>query len=153
MVFAGAVDDDIFTRLRWGGLSIRQTPGPHNSLGLIKFMFPNEYDVYLHSTPAQELFSRSRRDFSHGCIRVEDPARLAAWVLRGNPGWNENRIHEAMHGSETVNVSLQDPVLVVVFYATAEVLETCEVRFFPDIYGHDATMQRALATGYPRPGQ
>ena len=69
-----------------GKLAIRQRPGPNNSLGLIKFDLPNRYDVYMHDTPATQLFSRSRRDFSHGCIRVEDPVALAAWVLRDQAG-------------------------------------------------------------------
>ena len=148
---SGLVEDETLKRLRRGSLSIRQTPGPHNSLGLIKFVFPNRYDVYLHGTPAKELLSRSRRDFSHGCIRVEDPARLAAWVLRGNPEWNQERIRAAMRGKRTIQVTINDPTLVVVFYATAVVLETGEVRFFPDLYGLDAALQRVLAAGRPYP--
>ena len=66
-----------------GGVMVREKPGPKNSLGLVKFMFPNQYDIYLHSTPAPELFNRSRRDFSHGCIRVQEPDKLAVWVLQG----------------------------------------------------------------------
>ena len=74
---------------------VRQKPGPKNALGLIKFIFPNDQNVYLHSTPSQSLFSESRRDFSHGCIRVEDPKVLAEWVLRNNPGWTRERIEAA----------------------------------------------------------
>ncbi len=77
VVTTSAVSDEQLAKLNSGALSIRQRPGPKNSLGLVKFVFPNEHNVYLHSTPAQELFSRTRRDFSHGCIRVEDPAGLA----------------------------------------------------------------------------
>jgi L,D-transpeptidase YcbB len=151
VVTSGPVGDETLKRLRSGGLSIRQTPGPHNSLGLIKFVFPNRYDVYLHGTPARDLLSRSRRDFSHGCIRVEDPAGLAAWVLRGNPEWSEERIRSAMRGRRTIQVAVSDPALVVVFYATAVVLETGETRFFPDLYGLDAALQHVLAAGRPYP--
>ncbi len=151
VVTSGPVEDDVLKRLRHSGLAIRQIPGPHNSLGLIKFVFPNRYDVYLHGTPAKDLLSRSRRDFSHGCIRVEDPAGLAAWVLRGNPEWTGERIRAAMRGRRTIQVAVNDPALVIVFYATAVVLETGEVRFFPDVYGLDVALQRVLAMGRPYP--
>ena len=82
VVTNGIVDAPTLAQLRSGNLRIRQTPGPENALGLVAFMFPNEYDVYLHGTPAMELFAKSRRDFSHGCIRAEKPQELAAWVLR-----------------------------------------------------------------------
>ena len=81
-----------------GKLYLRQRPGPSNSLGLAKFIFPNAEDVYMHGTPAQQLFSRVRRDFSHGCIRLEDPARFAEWVLRDNPEWPRAKIDAAMQG-------------------------------------------------------
>ena len=90
VVSTAAVSDEQLAQLNSGALSIRQRPGPKNSLGLVKFVFPNEHNVYLHSTPAQELFSRTRRDFSHGCIRVEDPAGLAEYILRGNE-WLDQR--------------------------------------------------------------
>ena len=70
-----------------GRLFVRQKPGEKNSLGLAKFIFPNSENIYMHGTPAQSLFARARRDFSHGCIRLEDPAALAEWVLRKEPGW------------------------------------------------------------------
>lgn len=149
VVNSGPVGDETLKRLRQGGVSIRQTPGPHNSLGLIKFVFPNRYDVYLHGTPASNLLSRSRRDFSHGCIRVEDPAGLAAWVLRGNPDWSKERIRAAMRGRRTIPVVVNDPALVIVFYATAVVPETGEVRFFQDLYGLDAALQQVLGGGRP----
>src|SRR5262249_47937369 len=101
VITEGVPTDDMLRQLRSGRLEIRQKPGPPNALGLIKFLFPNEYNVYLHSTPAVELFSRSRRDFSHGCIRVEDPAGLAAWVLRDRLEWTPDRIRSAMNGDQT----------------------------------------------------
>jgi murein L,D-transpeptidase YcbB/YkuD len=132
---------------------VREKPGPRNSLGLAKFIFPNSYDVYLHSTPEQELFSRSRRDFSHGCIRVEDPAQLAAWALRKNPGWDLKRIQAAMKtGKDNAQVNLAQPIPVLIVYGTAVVTEKGEVHFFDDIYGLDAQMEEILAKGYPYPG-
>jgi len=136
---------ETLTQLKEGRLFLRQQPGEQNSLGLIKFDLPNPYDVYLHGTPTQELFSRSRRDFSHGCVRVEDPVALAVWLLRENPGWNEERILTAMHGSETMRIVLAHPVPIWTVYGTAVVLEDGRVRFFPDIYGEDAALEKELA--------
>ena len=81
-----------------GTLSMRQRPGPKNALGLAKFIFPNDEAVYMHGTPAQKLFSRARRDLSHGCIRLQDPARFAEWVLRDQPEWTRANIDKAMQG-------------------------------------------------------
>jgi L,D-transpeptidase YcbB len=133
--------------LQSGKWSVRQKPGPENALGLVKFEFPNPYDVYMHGTPAQHLFARSRRDFSHGCIRVEDPAALAAWVLRDQPEWTTERIREAMDGDETLEVNLKNPIPVLILYGTAIVLENGEVQFFDDIYGYDADLERTLSAG------
>ena len=102
VVSEGPVTEEIEEQLRAGKLRVRQTPGPKNALGLIKFEFPNQYDVYMHGTPATQLFSRSRRDFSHGCIRVEDPVKLAEWVFQGMPEWTEDSIRAAMNGEETM---------------------------------------------------
>ena len=142
---------EIVSQLQAGKLFVRQLPGPKNSLGLVLFAFPNTYDIYMHDTPATEFFAKSRRDFSHGCIRLEKPAALAAWVLRDNPGWNPQRIQEAMNGSETLKVNLTHPIPVLIVYLTAIVLEDGVVQFFDDIYGHDAALQKALAKGYPYP--
>ena len=152
VVSTGAVSDEQLAQLNSGVLSIRQRPGSNNSLGLVVFMFPNEHNVYLHSTPAPELFSRTRRDFSHGCIRVEDPVALAEWTLRGNEGWTKDRIVAAMKSgpdSQRVNLARKRPVVII--YATAVVLPNGEVKFFEDIYGHDASLERRIARGYPRP--
>ena len=147
----GAVSDTIMSGLRSGALSIRQKPGPKNALGLVKFIFPNPYNVYLHSTPEPELFARARRDFSHGCIRVENPVALAAWVLRDKPEWTVDRIRAVMNGDTTVQVNLAKPVPVLILYSTAVVEPDGEVRFFDDIYGHDALLIKMLAHGYPYP--
>ncbi len=151
VVGSGIVARDSVNQLRAGKLFIRQIPGPKNSLGLVLFRFPNSYSVYMHDTPAPELFEKSRRDFSHGCIRLEKPAELAAWVLRDNPGWNPERIHEAMNGSATQQVNLAHPIPVLIVYLTVVVLEDGLVHFFDDIYGHDTALQQALAKGYPYP--
>ncbi|MEO8602552.1 MAG: L,D-transpeptidase family protein [bacterium] len=129
---------------------VRQRPGNRNSLGLVKFIFPNAYHVYLHDTPSKALFARSRRDFSHGCIRVADPPVLAQFVLDGTPGWDRARIEQAMQrGANDRHVTLRSPVPVYIFYTTVVVDEAGEVHFFDDIYGHDATLQALLTKGYP----
>jgi murein L,D-transpeptidase YcbB/YkuD len=134
-----------------GRLFVRQRPGPRNSLGLAKFIFPNHENVYMHGTPATQLFLRTRRDFSHGCIRVEDPARLAEWVLRDVPGWTRERIEAAMLGDRPTRVNLKEPLMVVLFYDTVHVNSEGVVHFASDIYGHDRALDRALARGYPYP--
>jgi murein L,D-transpeptidase YcbB/YkuD len=152
VVADGAVSSDVLSQLRAGKLFVRQKPGPKNALGLVKFLFPNSYNVYMHDTPAPELFARSRRDFSHGCIRLERPADLAAWVLRDNPGWTPERIHAAMNGSQSQQVNLAQPIPVLIVYATVIVLEDGLVHFYDDIYGHDSALEKVLAKGYPYPG-
>jgi murein L,D-transpeptidase YcbB/YkuD len=136
--------DEVPDKLRSGQLGIRQRPGPDNALGLVKFDFPNQFDIYMHGTPSLELFSKSRRDFSHGCIRVEDPVSLAQWVLRDQPEWTAENIRSAMYGETTVRVALLKPIPVLIVYGTAVVMEDGEVRFFDDIYGLDAALERAL---------
>ena len=127
-----------------GTLRLRQRPGPSNALGLVKFVFPNRYNVYMHGTPAQELFAESRRDFSHGCIRVEDPTALAEAVLRGQPAWDRGAVEGAMTGTATRRTPIARPVGVYVLYATAVVNDPGVPMFLPDIYGHDAALARAL---------
>jgi murein L,D-transpeptidase YcbB/YkuD len=134
-----------------GRLFIRQKPGPRNSLGLAKFIFPNAEDVYMHGTPAQALFARVRRDFSHGCIRLEDPARFAEWVLRDQPAWTRARIDAAMKGERPTRVNLTEKLTVVIFYATVHVNTESIAFFVDDISGHDRTLDAALAQGYPYP--
>ena len=139
-------------KLGSGQLKLRQRPGPNNSLGLVKFIFPNNAAVYLHSTPATQLFARTRRDFSHGCIRVEDPVGLAEWVMRNEPGgWSRDRIVEAMNGGAPTRVVLEKPFPVIIFYTTVLVDAEGTVSFYDDIYGHDEALAGALAAGYPYP--
>jgi murein L,D-transpeptidase YcbB/YkuD len=130
-----------------GRLHVRQRPGPHNSLGLAKFIFPNDEDVYMHGTPASQLFARAR----HGCIRLEDPARFAEWVLRDQPDWTRARIDAAMQGERPTRVNLRQPLTVVLFYDTVHVNSEGVVFFVEDIYGHDRTLDDALLRGYPYP--
>jgi murein L,D-transpeptidase YcbB/YkuD len=136
-------------KLRSGEWLLRQRPGPRNSLGLVKFELPNPYDIYLHGTPSPELFAQSRRDFSHGCIRVEDPTGLAVWVLRGNAGWDQDRVRAAIDGNVTLRVNLNESIPAWILYGTAVVQEDGEVHFLADIYGHDAALERALEQQYP----
>jgi murein L,D-transpeptidase YcbB/YkuD len=152
IVAAGTVSSEVLEQLRAGKLFIRQTPGPKNSLGLVKFIFPNNYNIYFHDTPEQEFFAKSRRDFSHGCIRLERPADLAVWVLRNNPGWNMDRVRSAMNGTTTQQVNLTHPIPVLIVYATVIVTEDGVVHFYDDIYGHDAALEKVLEKGYPYPG-
>ena len=153
VVTSGTVTSEVLEQLRAGKLFIRQQPGPKNSLGLVKFIFPNDFSVYMHDSPEQELFSRSRRDFSHGCIRLERPADLATWVLRDNPGWSADRIRAAMQdGPPNQQVNLVHPIPVLILYATVIVSEDGVVHFYDDIYGHDAALEKVLEKGYPYPG-
>jgi murein L,D-transpeptidase YcbB/YkuD len=152
VVTSGTVTSEVLAQLRTGKLFIRQTPGPKNSLGLVKFIFPNSYNIYFHDTPEQVFFSKSRRDFSHGCIRLEKPADLAVWVLRNNPGWDMDRVRAAMNGTTQQQVNLTQKIPVLILYATVIVTEDGVVHFYDDIYGHDAALEKVLAKGYPYPG-
>ena len=127
-----------------GRMRIRQRPGPANALGDIKFVFPNDEAIYLHHTPSTGLFARPRRDFSHGCIRVEAPVALAEFVLEGMPGWDEIRIREAMERGSSSTLRLREPLRVVIAYNTVVVAPDGRVMFYPDIYGHDAALDEAL---------
>ncbi|HXY76314.1 MAG TPA: L,D-transpeptidase family protein [Steroidobacteraceae bacterium] len=129
-----------------GKLRLRQLPGEDNALGLIKFMFPNSYNVYLHSTPAHRLFNETVRAFSHGCIRVQDPLALATLVLKDAPGdWTRETIDAAMNGTKTVRVNLTQPITVLILYGTALATEAGPILFFDDIYGYDKRLERDLA--------
>lgn len=139
------VSNTTLAQLRSGKLLLRQKPGPKNALGLVKFVFPNEFSVFMHDTPAKSLFARARRDFSHGCIRLEKADELAEWVLRAESVWPRDRIAAAIQGSESVAVKLEHPIPVVTMYVTAVALESGEVRFFSDIYGKDADLEKELA--------
>jgi murein L,D-transpeptidase YcbB/YkuD len=154
IITSGSKSDEVLQQLSAGKLTVRQKPGPSNALGLVKLIFPNAHNVYLHSTPSQKLFSQSRRDFSHGCIRVEKAAELAAWSLATNDqDWTLEKVLVAMQGTEdNVQVNLARPIPVLILYATAVVDEDGVAHFFADLYGYDAELEKVLAKGYPFPG-
>jgi murein L,D-transpeptidase YcbB/YkuD len=153
-IVRGAGDDAVpvpttpenIVALAAGSLRLRQRPGPDNSLGLVKFVLPNAFNVYLHATPAHELFGESRRAFSHGCIRVRDPVGLAEHVFHDQPEpWSRERIEQAMQeGPDSQRVTLARPVRVFVVYGTAVATEAGRVLFFDDIYGHDRRLEALL---------
>lgn len=126
-----------------GQLRLRQRPGQRNALGDIKFIFPNNDNIYLHHTPAVTLFGRDRRDLSHGCIRVEDPVALAKFVLSDQPEWSEARIRAAMDSGKSNTLRLAHPLPVVIAYATV-IVKNNQVYFFDDIYGNDKLLDLAL---------
>ena len=122
----------------------RQRPGASNSLGLVKFMFPNQFNVYLHDTPADSLFDRAARSYSHGCVRVAEPVALAEYLLRDQPEWTRARIEEAMHAGDEKHVKLKNPIPVYLVYWTARVRPDSTVQFRKDIYGIDKRLSVAL---------
>jgi murein L,D-transpeptidase YcbB/YkuD len=119
------------------GVAFRQRPGPGNALGHVKFLLPNPDAIYLHDTPADTLFQRERRAFSHGCIRVHQPEALAEYVLRSHSGWDVERIRSAMHAGTQRAVELDEPIPVHLVYFTAWP-GADGVQFFDDVYGYDA---------------
>jgi len=123
----------------------RQRPGAHNSLGLVKFMFPNQFNVYLHDTPSDSLFARASRSFSHGCVRLEQPFALAQYVLGDQPEWTRERIDQAMHALEEKHVKIRKPIPVYLAYWTARVAADGILQFRKDIYGIDARLTALLA--------
>jgi murein L,D-transpeptidase YcbB/YkuD len=131
-----------------GRLSRRQKPGSKNALGLIKFVLPNADNIYLHSTPSQALFEKSWRDFSHGCIRVEDPRALATWVVGNNPGWARERVEAAFQAQKQEQVSLAYEIPVLILYGAAIADEDGQVFFFEDIFGYDKALAKLFAQAY-----
>ena len=134
-----------------GDYTFRQRPGAKNSLGHVKFIFPNRFDVYLHDTPADSLFARTERSFSHGCVRVEKPLELAEYVLRAQSEWTRERITAAMHSGSEKWVALKEPLPVYILYMTAWIDADGAVQFREDIYGHDQKQQKLLPLLSPAP--
>ena len=130
-------------------LRLRQRPGPDNALGLVKFIFPNNFSIYLHDTPTDRLFSRRSRAFSHGCIRIEDPVGMAEYVLHDQPSWTTARIASAMHAGHEQHVKLTRPLPVHIGYWTAWVETEGDVTFTDDPYQLDDA--HARVAGYGRP--
>ncbi len=131
------------------GYRLRQAPGPENPLGQVKFMFPNEHNIYLHDTPGDSLFANAERGFSHGCIRLERPLELADYVLRGAGDWDEERIRGVVASGERTEVRLPEEIPVHLTYFTAWVGEDGRLHFRGDLYGHDERLGEALAAEEP----
>jgi murein L,D-transpeptidase YcbB/YkuD len=127
-----------------GNYRIRQRPGASNALGFVKFMFPNQFNVYLHDTPTDSLFARAARSFSHGCVRLEQPEQLAQYVLSDQPEWTPERIQEAMHGGQERSVKLKSPLPVYLGYWTARTSADGILQFRDDLYGIDARQTSML---------
>ncbi len=132
-----------------GRYRLRQDPGPRNALGQVKFVFPNRYAVLVHDTPDRELFGRSVRAFSSGCIRVERPLEIADWLLAGDPEWTPERTRRTIATGKETTVSLREPVPVHLVYLTAFVDENGGLGFAPDLYGRDSALAAALSDGSP----
>ena len=135
--------DKSIEQLKDGSLKLRQRPGNKNALGRVKFIFPNNYNVYLHDTPSQHLFKKSKRDLSHGCIRVEKPIELADFLLESKTNWEQSSTVQAMTLNQPKQVRLNSAVPVIIFYSTALAMND-EVFFYEDIYGYDAKLKQAL---------
>jgi murein L,D-transpeptidase YcbB/YkuD len=130
-----------------GGLPvIRQKPGKNNSLGLVKFLFPNEHDIYFHDTPAKSLFSQRVRAYSHGCVRLSQPALLAEYLLQTDPQWTSAKISQAMNAGKEQWVRLSQPVPVIITYFTAWIDHEGILNFRDDIYGYDKGLPVAVAS-------
>ena len=124
--------------------TIRQLPGPGNSLGKVKFLFPNSFNIYFHDTPAKSLFNREKRAYSHGCIRLAEPEKMANYLLRNNSEWTASRISQAMNSGEEKYVKLKNPVPVFISYYTAWVDEQGRMNFREDIYEHDQKIKNKM---------
>lgn len=123
---------------------IRQLPGPKNSLGLVKFLFPNSYDIYFHDTPAKDLFTADKRAYSHGCIRLSDPFKMATYVLRNQKEWTSEKISQAMNSGVEQYVKVKKPIPVLITYYTAWVDENGMLNFRDDIYRHDGSLMKKM---------
>ncbi|MBC7873984.1 MAG: L,D-transpeptidase family protein, partial [Ferruginibacter sp.] len=133
---------------RVGG-GIRQKPGPGNALGKVKFIFPNSFNMYFHDTPSKSLFGQDKRAFSHGCIRLSEPQKMAEWLLRNDASWNTEKIVSAMNQTTEKGVKLKDPVPVFIIYYTAWVDNDGEINFRDDVYQHDSELVKKMFAGVP----
>lgn len=130
--------------MEWNGGRVRQKPGPKNSLGLVKFMFPNPNDIYLHDTPAKSLFEFEKRTFSHGCINVKEAKNLALAILKDDPDWSVDKIDTAMSGEKETTCMLKRKIPIYIGYFTSWVNDNGEISFFPDVYGRDESLDKLL---------
>ncbi len=123
---------------------IRQAPGRTNALGRVKFMFPNQYNVYIHDTPARNLFVHTDRSFSSGCIRIDRPLELAEYLLKDNPAWNSSRVKEVLEKGAELRVNIPDPIRVHILYLTAWAADDGTVYFRNDVYDRDRLLISSL---------
>jgi murein L,D-transpeptidase YcbB/YkuD len=130
--------------LEWNNGAVRQLPGKNNSLGLVKFLFPNSNNIYLHDTPAKSLFERDSRAFSHGCVRVAKPRELAIELLKNDPAWTPQRIDKAMHAGKESWCTLKKKVPVYIGYFTAWVDRKGDLNFYKDVYQRDESLIKLL---------
>jgi murein L,D-transpeptidase YcbB/YkuD len=130
---------------RPGQVFFRQPPGPGNVLGEIKFLFPNKHQVYLHDTPSKHLFKREVRAYSHGCMRVQNPRKLAEVILNNEAGWSKGRIAGTIATGENTKVALTKKIPIHISYFTAWIDEDDKIRYANDIYGHDRKVWAAFA--------
>ncbi len=130
--------------MEWNNGRIRQRPGPNNSLGLVKFLFPNSHSIYLHNTPSKSLFGEDNRNFSHGCIRLEEPKKLAVYLLRNDPKWNDSTIDAAMNRGTQKMISLQQPLPVFIAYFTSWVAFAGRINFRKDVYKRDERLVKMI---------
>ena len=126
---------------------IRQLPGEKNSLGRVKFLFPNSFNIYFHDTPAKSLFEKDKRAYSHGCIRLAEPEKMAQYLLRNQPEWTPEKIEDAMNSGHEQYVKLKNPVPVLITYYTAWVDDNGQLNFRDDIYQHDQNMGSKMFVG------
>lgn len=132
--------------MEWNNGQVRQKPGKNNSLGLVKFMFPNSNNIYLHDTPSKSYFQKDSRAFSHGCIRVAEPKDLAIAILEGDPNWTPEKIGTAMHSGKELSYTLQNKIPVYIGYFTAWVTKDGKIRFYEDIYENDGRLFTILTS-------
>lgn len=130
--------------MEWSGGGVRQKPGPWNALGLVKFLFPNSFGMYMHDTPTKSLFEREKRTFSHGCIRIAEPKKLARYLLRNDPAWDSLNITNAMNAGKEQYVTLKQNPPVFIAYFTAWVDQYGKLNFRDDVYGYDKRMKSKL---------
>ena len=130
--------------MEWNEGSVRQLPGTSNSLGLVKFLFPNSHSIYLHDTPSKSLFEKEKRAFSHGCIRLAEPKKLAMYLLRDDPEWTSSKINEAMNRGVEKFVALKKSVPVYISYFTCWVDKKGNLQFRDDVYKRDERLLKMI---------
>ena len=130
--------------MEWNGGNIRQLPGPDNALGVVKFLFPNIFNIYLHDTPSKRLFGEEKRTFSHGCIRISEPMKMTKFLLRNDSSWTDQKIIDAMYVGKERFVTLRKTVPVYIVYFTAFVDELGALNFRNDIYLRDELLKEMM---------